>query len=356
VDGLRRLRTSFGDSIDSKNRTVKEAAKTLWPTLSRDIDSGLRSNGLTDAARAYRAADRNYATRSQNLDSIGLILGDGQHSADIVADNISKMSRTDYGQLSRAIGVLPADQQNSIRGAIVESLGRALPSKQDGTGARFSLETFLTQWSHDKFSAQAKAAILPAQTIRDLNDLATLASANRALRSKGNSSRSGVTVGNLTEFAAAPAIFSNPAAFSAALTAFGGGKLLATPGVARALVRASESRSIEVLSRRLSEVARRNPAAAQAILGFRDAMVSGKLRPLILRRSPIPSTSLTGRRAKYSHENCNLLYQNAPSGELHVGGHHTCRNVGCGHLCAMVLRAMRCRDYRCDCAYQRRRP
>lgn len=62
-----------------------------------------------------------------------------------------------------------------------------------------------------------------------------------------------------------------------ALAAFGGGRLLATPGFARALVRGSESRSIEVLSRRLGEVARRYPALSQNILGFRDAVASGKV-------------------------------------------------------------------------------
>ena len=188
------------------------------------------------------------------------------------------MSRSDYGQLSRAIAVLPADSQSSIRGAIVDNLGRANPGKQDATGERFSLETFLTQWSHDKFSDQAKAAILPAQTVRDLNDLATLASAHRALRGRGNPSRSGVTVGNIGEIGAltSGAIF-NPPALTAALAAYGGGRLLASPGVARAIVRASESRSLEVLSRRLSEAARRNPSLSQDILGFRDAVVSGKM-------------------------------------------------------------------------------
>lgn len=278
VDGLRRLRTSFGDSIDSGNRTVREAANSLWPTLSRDITMGLRNQGMGDAARAYRAADQNYVQRAANLDSIGMILGDGQHSADTVADNITRMSRTDYDQLSRAIGVLPVDQQNSIRGAIVEGLGRANPSKQNAAGDQFSLETFLTQWQHDKFSDQAKAAILPAATVRDLDALATLAGSSRALSSRGNPSRSGVTVGNIGEIVTAfNPIFWTPHGLGSALALFGGGRLLASPGFARALVRGSESRSIEVLSRRLGEVARRNPAMAQNILGFRDAIVSGKV-------------------------------------------------------------------------------
>lgn len=101
---------------------------------------------------------------------------------------------------------------------------------------------------------------------------------SRALSSRGNPSRSGVTVGNLGEAGAlvSGALFT-PHGFGTALALFGGGRLLASPGFARALVRGSESRSIEVLSRRLGEVARRNPAMAQNILGFRDAIVSGKV-------------------------------------------------------------------------------
>ena len=288
VAGLRRLRTSFGDSIDSSNRTVKEAATALWPTLSRDITMGLRSQGLGPAARAYLNADRAYAERAGNLDSIRLILGDGQHSADTVADNISRMSKTDYGQLNRAISVLPADQQNGLRGAIVDNLGRANPGKQNAEGDRFSLETFLSQWDRKNLSDEAKAAILPAQTVRDLNDLATLAQANRKLRGYGNASRSGVTVSNVKQISKGAEILGagltvgagaalTPAAIGTVIAALGGGRLLASPGVARALVRASQSGSVEILARRLSEAARRNPTMSQNILGVRDAVVSGKV-------------------------------------------------------------------------------
>jgi len=278
VDGLRRLRTSFGDGLESGNRTVREAANSLWPRLSEDITTGLNQSGRSDAARAYRAADRNYATRDQNLASIRTILGDGQHSADTVADNIARMSRTDYGQLSRSLAVLPADQQASVRGAIIDSLGRANPSKQDLTGEAFSLETFLTSWGRDKFSNEAKAAILPAQTVRDLDDLARVASANRALRGKGNPSRSGYTMANLTEVGSmvGGTLISSPAAASAALGTILTGRLLSTPGVARALVALSENRGIEMVSRRLSEAARRNPAMAQNIFQLRDAVTTGK--------------------------------------------------------------------------------
>ena len=52
------------------------------------------------------------------------------------------------------------------------------------------------------------------------------------------------------------------------------GRALATPMVARALVRGAESRSLEVLTRRLGETARRYPAAEQDIFALRDAITA----------------------------------------------------------------------------------
>jgi hypothetical protein len=243
VDGLRRLRTSFGDGIDSNNRTVREAAKSIWPTLSQDITRGLQQRGLGDAAKAYRSADQNFAQRLQNVDLVKNVIGDGTLSADQVAGRIQSMSRSDYDNLAKAISVASPDHQSAIRGALIDSLGKATAGTQDASGDRFSLNTFLTQWS--KLSDQAKAATFSKQTTQDLNDLATLG-------------------GGL-----------HPVTILPALTVWGGGKLLASPGFARALVRSAESKSLEVFSRRLAEVARRQPAMANQILGFRDQVING---------------------------------------------------------------------------------
>ena len=145
------------------------------------------------------------------------------------------------------------------------------------TGEKFSLETFLSSWNSSKFSDQAKEAILPPATIRDLNDLARVASAGRALGKKGNASRSGVTLTNIAEIGnlgreAYMGFHTLGASVVAPLIT---GKLLASPGVARALVALSENRGIEVVANRLTEAARRNPALSGNILGLRDAM-SGK--------------------------------------------------------------------------------
>lgn len=279
IASLRSLRTRFGRNFEAADGDVRGVAKQAWRRLTQDVTASLTG----DAARAWTRADQNYARHLGNRDIVSRVIGDGTLSADQVADRIGKMARSEYGTLSSALRLMPASEANNVRGALVDSLGRATSSRQDGA-ERFSMETFATQWDRAKLSDHAKQAIFGGsqQTLRDLDDLATLANANRAFRSKGNPSRSGVTIGNIAEVSAGGtgvgmAVMTGTvpwATLSGAIALYGGGRLLSSPGFARAVVRGSESRSIEVMSRRLGEAARRNPAMAQDILAFRDAVTT----------------------------------------------------------------------------------
>jgi hypothetical protein len=277
IEGLRRLRTSFGDRIESNQRQLREASKRIWGPLSKDIFRGLRVAGRADAANLYRQADRQWARRAEGIEVIQRVIGkDADLSADAVAQRVSGMSAKDYGHLSSALGLIDPAQANAIRGGLITKLGEALPSRATEPG-EFSIESFATRWA--KMSPQARSAMFTTQTVRDLDDLARLAGSNRRTTRLGNSSRSGVLNENLRQTRAVTAEtvalaggFWNPTVWAGLVGSYATGRLLATPGFARALVRASESRSLEVLSRRLSEVARRYPAAEQDIFGFQSAI------------------------------------------------------------------------------------
>lgn len=262
VDGLRRLRTSFGDSLDSTQRSAREAANSLWPTLSQDISGGLRAAGKSDAAKAYRAADVAYAQRSANMDVITRVIGkEGDQSADQVANRIASMSKVEYNKLSQAMSAIHPDQAAQLRGGLIDSLGHPTAANAD---QGFSLTSFGTRWA--KLSDQAKAALYPPQTIRDLNDLATLSIAQKGIQRLGNTSGSATHLRNAGEVSAmTTALLVHPASLLAALPPAIGGKLLATPGVAKAMVALAQNKPLQVVTRRLSEVARRNPAAGPAI-------------------------------------------------------------------------------------------
>jgi hypothetical protein len=299
IASLRSLRTRFGRNFEAADGDVRGVAKQAWGRLTQDVTSSLSG----DAARAWTRADANYARHLGNRDIVSRVIGDGSLSADQVADRIGKMAKSEYGTLSSALRLMPASEANNVRGALVDSLGRATSSRQDGA-ERFSMETFATQWDRAHLSDHAKQAIFGGSppTLRDLDDLARLANANRAFRSKGNPSRSGVTVGNIAEVTAVGtgvgmAVMSGTvpwATLAGAAALYGGGRLLSSPGVARAVVRGSESRSIEVMARRLGEAARRNPAMAQDILGFRDAVTGVRDGAVTIDEAPQQEAPPTG--------------------------------------------------------------
>jgi hypothetical protein len=64
----------------------------------------------------------------------------------------------------------------------------------------------------------------------------------------------------------------NPAVWLTLVRSEVAGRLLATPGIARALVGGVESRSVAVMSRRIGEVVRRYLAAEQDIARFPSAV------------------------------------------------------------------------------------
>lgn len=151
-------------------------------------------------------------------------------------------------------------------------------------------------------------AIFSSATVRELYNLATLAGSQRRVERLWNPSRSGITNQNWNETraigvegAALAGGAWNPAVWLP-LVGFGvAGGLLATPGIARALVRGGESRLIEVMPRRIGEVARRYPAAEQDLARFPSA-VTGEVPPNAVTINPAPESQVAdSERNPFDH-------------------------------------------------------
>ena len=278
IEGLRRLRTSFGDNLDSNARTVRQVANEIWGPLSDDIFRGLRVAGRPNAGQLYRQADRMWARRAEGMDVIQRVIGkDADLSADAVAGRIKSMSKRDYVYLARALNEIDPAQAAMVRGGLISSLGRPQASRATEEFG-FSLESFATRWTD--MSAQAKRALYSPQTVTDLDDLATLARANRAVGQLGNPSRSGIMMMNYNQAKTGAGMIGNALSGGALLAgqwaALAGGigvsRILGSPGVARALVRGARSGKVEVAMRGLQAAASRTPTAAQDILQLRDAL------------------------------------------------------------------------------------
>ena len=267
VAGLRLLRTQWGRNLDSGSGDLRRIAGQIWPTLSRDITHGLNAAGNREAASAYRAADRAYAQNMDSLEVVKKIIGDGSASAAQVSSRLSKLSRDEATSIDRVLRAMPRDMADEVRGGVIRSLGTKSAGQAESAD-EFSLGTFLTNWN--KLDGEAKDVLFTTGVRRDLEDLARLAGADRAVNKLGNPSRSGVLINNTVEAGAilAQLGLGGGVPIGQILGRWGGGRLLASPHFARALVKGSDAQSTEVLAKGLARAARATPAIAQSITGF----------------------------------------------------------------------------------------
>ena len=273
IDGLRRLRTSFGDRLESTNRTVREEARTLWGPLTNDIVKGLRAAGNSRAANAYTRADGQYARMTKIKNEIENIVGPeaARKSAQMVSDKIFSMSVKESGRLAEALrGVSPAGQAE-IRGALINRIGASNAGRRIGSEDGFSMNNFATNWS--KMSSGAKADLFPARTVQDLDDLSIIAMAQKKANLDRNNSKSGSNLANVATIGAsgggvvgaATGAISIPAAASVFAVPLAFGIALGRPGVARAMIRLGEGQRPETTLRVLATIASRQPTGAGAV-------------------------------------------------------------------------------------------
>lgn len=280
TQGLRDLRTSYGRRLNSTDGVTRLDSSSMWAELSRDITNGLQRSGRGDAARAYRQADRYYARRAQTNRVLDDIIGprNAPKSPEIVADNIAKMARREPDRLQSVLRQLPSREADDVRGNIIRHLGMAAPSRA-GDRPTFSIATFSTEWN--RLSTNAKNAMFGAQTVRDLDDLGTLATAARSLPQNGsNSANIGLVI---SSFLGAMGVAydmmdgnvsNSTVGLGAGLTFTG--LLLGNRRITRGLINYARTGRSAPMVRTINETLRRtrdNPAWQQELTGMRDLIV-----------------------------------------------------------------------------------
>jgi hypothetical protein len=296
VDGLRILRTSFGDSLESGNRTVRDASKRLWGPLSDDISEGLTAAGKNDAANAYRRADTSFRNSMGHIDAVnGLLEG---KSGQQVADALSSMARRDDKGLQDILRLASPDETRGIQAGIIENLGKG----KDG----FSLRSFLT--NYNKLTDTAKARVFNGQLRTDLTNLAKIAEGAARGHTFANTSRTGLAFSWQNVFRALDAAHVYATAGKTAALSGGIGYLLSAPWFARALVRwgetgATRDQIIQQMSHLATRMAGRQGApAAEAFLHAlkHDGAAPAATRPPPHRPTSSPTASTTSTRMRSS--------------------------------------------------------
>ncbi|MDT0507536.1 hypothetical protein [Novosphingobium sp. MMS21-SN21R] len=243
VEAVRRMRTQMRDKFMKDGLRGSDTERRIGMVLDAaddDITASLNAAGKGDAARAYAEASAAHKERVQVIDQVLAPIignkGDAPRSVEQVLSSLETATKTNGGRLGKFLASLPDEDAASVRGTLVQELGKANAGAQNAAGDAFSLGSFLTNWN--KMSSSAKSQMFGGELRAALEDLARVAQGTKEAQRFANSSNTGSVIGGVALGGNIAAFFSSPVASTAAMLGqFGAGKLLASPGFARWLAK-----------------------------------------------------------------------------------------------------------------------
>lgn len=288
VEGIKRFRGVIRDKLVSeglRGSEVEAAALRIVDAADADIEDGLIALGKQGAARAYSEASKAASERFTLIDDVlAPILGrKGEKSGEQVFAAIDQLTRGDAVSLGKFMRALPAEEAGSIRGIIIDRLGRATKGRQDADGQAFSLNDFLTRWNDEGLSREAKSVLFDGETIAALDDLARVAQGTKEGQRFANFSNTGGA--NWLNFilngaplgAVAGGVVPAAAAAGTSVTAqFGLGRLLASPKFARWLAKMPKQPNQAAVKKHimgLEKIAAADAAIASDALGLQRQLI-----------------------------------------------------------------------------------
>jgi hypothetical protein len=243
-EAVKKLRTLVGREITDStiaSSVPKSKWKALYAALSDDMGTAAQQAG-PKAEEAWKLANNYTRSGMQRIDSVlDRVIGNAKQPEDV----FKAINPTDPDQANKLRAVMrsltPAERQ-TVSEAIVNRLGRALPSKQNEVGEVFSSETFLTNWN--KLSPGAKMQLFPNHSTRTQMD--SIAKVSNVIRegSKTFANPSG-TAGAVAPYGLGAMAFTGNIAAAGGMiaTANIGGRMLTSPKVVEWLARAPNIRS-----------------------------------------------------------------------------------------------------------------
>lgn len=287
VDGIKSMRAQLRDKFIKeglRGSDIERRVNDVIDAADLDIEDGLIALGKGDAAKSYAEASKAASERFTMIDDVlAPIIGKkGEKSGEQVFEAIDRMTRGDSVALGQFIRAVPEEEAGSIRGIVIDRLGRASKGRQDADGQAFSLNDFLTRWNDEGLSREAKSVLFDGETIAALDDLARVAQGTKEGQRFANFSNTGGA--NFLNF------FLNGAPLGAAATGVGPavlaggasvasqvglGRLLASPGFARWLAKMPKQATPGAASAHingLTKVAKANPALSSDILSIQSRL------------------------------------------------------------------------------------
>lgn len=190
VGALRDLRTTLRQKISKGELTFgQNEARVLgiMDAISRDLETGLRSQGKDAAARLFAQADKDYRARMEFINgTVQKVIGkrNSNLSPERVFANFENMAKPkgDEAGLARMMRTMEPDEQADMAATFAEALGK------NGKG-EFSTAFLATQ--AEKLPTAAKVNLFGQEGAASLDRLVKLAKEHSRVTGSFNNSRTG---------------------------------------------------------------------------------------------------------------------------------------------------------------------
>jgi hypothetical protein len=226
-EAIRKLRTQVGSMVEDSlvSGVPGSQVKALYKALSSDLEDAAKAGG---AGQEFARQNAYWQARMGRIERVlDRVIGKNKNPEDIFK---SFYTPEGVNKIRGVMRSLPNDERKVVSRAVVDSLGKASPGKQNEAGELFSSETFLTNWT--KLHTGAKSVLFPDKAMRENLDAVAKASDN--IRHSNAFVNPSGTAGSFAGYSVylAPLTL-NPAvigtAAGAVTTAYGASKLLTMP-------------------------------------------------------------------------------------------------------------------------------
>ncbi len=170
--------------------------KQLYGALSDDLKQAAADKGPA-ALSSFNRANAYYKAGIDRIETSlqGLVKkGADPEKVYQMAVSGSKDGATKLMKIKKS---LTADEFSALQAQTVRKLGLAKPGAQDATGDAFSPTTFLTNWTDQNLSKEAKNALFPGPVKDSLDRLAAVASRYKDVQKLANTSNTSNNLGML---------------------------------------------------------------------------------------------------------------------------------------------------------------
>lgn len=254
--------------------------QNVYGALTEDMLGAARALGGEKAAGQLQRADKYWAavkTREEETLRSFFKADSPEIAYKQMLSLATTKGRADLGKLERLKRSLTADEWGETVSGVVNKMGR------DG-GGNFSSAKFLTEWQN--MSEGGRKALFGREgqsgAASDMAALARIAAKQKEAAKFYNNSQSGNVAGTLVQGSAhgaagTAALMGNPAPLAGLLAldgvGWGASKLLASPGFAKLMLRASEADDLTPVLRDLNAYAGRNPEIAGHVQAYRRQLL-----------------------------------------------------------------------------------